>query len=55
MSDNREPSATGVDNEAGYHVIRSKELAPASGHTVKFEGEPYRAGISFFHVNKRIG
>jgi mannose-6-phosphate isomerase-like protein (cupin superfamily) len=40
---------------AGYHVIRSDELAPESGRTVKFEGEPYEAGVSFFHVFNRPG
>jgi mannose-6-phosphate isomerase-like protein (cupin superfamily) len=47
MSENR-PSTT--TDEAAHHVIRANELAPESGRTVKFEGEPYGAGISFFHV-----
>ncbi len=55
MSDSRETSATGGAQVARYHVIRSEELAPTSGRTVKFEGERYRAGISFFHVNNGPG
>jgi mannose-6-phosphate isomerase-like protein (cupin superfamily) len=47
------PSAT--TGEAAYHVIRGDELAPKSGHTVKFEGEPYGAEISFFHVDNGPG
>lgn len=46
---------TTANNETAYHVIRADELRPTSGRTVKFEGEPYRAGISFFHVNAGPG
>jgi 3-oxoacyl-(acyl-carrier-protein) synthase len=52
MSDNCGTIAT---EGAGYHVIRSDELAPEPGRTVKFEGEPYEAGVSFFHVNNGPG
>jgi mannose-6-phosphate isomerase-like protein (cupin superfamily) len=51
MSDIESTSASGD----GYHVIRSAELAPESGRTVTFEGEPYGAGISFFHVHNGPG
>lgn len=32
-------------------IIRSGEIPPSPGGTVKFEGEMYGSGISFFHVN----
>lgn len=38
-----------------YKVIRSGEIPPTPGGTVKFEGEPYGSGISFFHVNNEPG
>ncbi len=38
-----------------YRVIRSGELQPSPGGTVKFEGEPYGSAISFFHVNNEPG
>jgi len=38
-----------------YSVIRSGELPPSPGGTVKFEGEPYGSGVSFFLVNNEPG
>ncbi len=38
-----------------FHVIRREELSPDRGRTVAFEGEPYRAGISFFLVDNEPG
>lgn len=38
-----------------YSVIRAGELPPSPGGTVKFEGEPYGSGISFFLVNNEPG
>lgn len=55
MSNNMESTATDETAEAGYHLIAAEDLAPRSGRTVKFEGEPYRAGISFFHVDNGPG
>jgi mannose-6-phosphate isomerase-like protein (cupin superfamily) len=38
-----------------YRVIRSGELQPSPGGTVKFEGEAYGSGVSFFLVNNQPG
>jgi mannose-6-phosphate isomerase-like protein (cupin superfamily) len=38
-----------------YRVIRSGELPPTPGGTVKFEGESYGSGVSFFLVNNQPG
>jgi mannose-6-phosphate isomerase-like protein (cupin superfamily) len=38
-----------------FHVIRREELPPSPNRTVEFEGEPYRAGISFFLVDNEPG
>jgi mannose-6-phosphate isomerase-like protein (cupin superfamily) len=38
-----------------YKVIRSGELRPSRGGTVRFEGEPYGSGVSFFLVNNEPG
>jgi mannose-6-phosphate isomerase-like protein (cupin superfamily) len=38
-----------------FKVIRSDEIQPTPGGTVKFEGEPYGSGVSFFHVNNEPG
>jgi mannose-6-phosphate isomerase-like protein (cupin superfamily) len=38
-----------------HRVIRSGELRPTSGGTVRFEGESYGSGVSFFLVNNRPG
>jgi mannose-6-phosphate isomerase-like protein (cupin superfamily) len=38
-----------------YTVIRSGELPPTPGGTVKFEGELYGSGVSFFLVNNEPG
>jgi len=38
-----------------YRVIRSEELKPSPGGTVKFEGEAYGGGVSFFLVNNEPG
>ena len=36
-------------------VIRSGELQPTPGGTVRFEGEGYGSGVSFFLVNNEPG
>jgi mannose-6-phosphate isomerase-like protein (cupin superfamily) len=36
-------------------VIRSADLPPNAGGTVKFEGEPYCSEVSFFLVNAEPG
>jgi len=38
-----------------YKVIRSGEIQPTPAGTVKFEGEPYGSGVSFFLVNNQPG
>ncbi|MGH2922038.1 MAG: cupin domain-containing protein [Gaiellaceae bacterium] len=38
-----------------FHVIRAEELPPSRNRTVQFEGELYRAGISFFLVDNEPG
>jgi mannose-6-phosphate isomerase-like protein (cupin superfamily) len=38
-----------------YSVIRAGELPPSPGGTVKFEGEMYGSGVSFFLVNNVPG
>jgi mannose-6-phosphate isomerase-like protein (cupin superfamily) len=38
-----------------YSVIRAGEIQPSSGGTVRFEGESYGSGISFFLVNNDPG
>ena len=38
-----------------YRVIQSGELQPSPGGTVKFEGELYGSGVSFFLVNNEPG
>lgn len=38
-----------------HSVIRAGELKPSPGGTVKFEGEPYGSGISFFLVYNEPG
>lgn len=38
-----------------FHVIRRDELPPSPNRTVEFQGEPYRAGISFFLVDNEPG
>jgi quercetin dioxygenase-like cupin family protein len=38
-----------------YNVIRSADLQRTPGGTVKFVGEPYGSGASFFHVNAEPG
>ena len=38
-----------------FHVIRRDEIPPSPTRTVQFEGEPYRAGISFFLVDNEPG
>jgi len=38
-----------------YSVIRSGDLQPSPGGTIKFEGEPYGSNVSFFHVNNLPG
>ena len=38
-----------------HSVIRAGELRPTPGGTVKFEGEPFGSGVSFFLVNNEPG
>ena len=38
-----------------YRVLRSGELEPSPGGTVRFEGEPHGSGVSFFLVNNEPG
>jgi len=38
-----------------YRVIRSGEIRPSRSGTVKFEGELYDSGVSFFLVNNEPG
>lgn len=38
-----------------YRVLRSGEIQPGRAGTVKFEGESYGSGVSFFLVNNRPG
>jgi len=38
-----------------YRVIRSGEIPPSPGGTIRFEGEPYGSGVSFFWVNNEPG
>jgi mannose-6-phosphate isomerase-like protein (cupin superfamily) len=38
-----------------YSVIRAGEIQPSPGGTVRFEGESYGSGISFFLVNNDPG
>ena len=38
-----------------YRVIRAGELQPTPGGTVRFEGEAYGSGVSFFPVNNEPG
>ena len=38
-----------------YRVIRAGELPPSPGGTVRFEGEAYGSGVSFFLVNNEPG
>lgn len=37
-----------------YRVIRSSEQPSNAGGTVRFEGEAYGAGVSFFLVNNEL-
>jgi len=38
-----------------YSVIRSGELRTSPGGTLRFEGEAYSSGVSFFLVNNEPG
>ncbi len=38
-----------------YKVIRAGELQPSPGGTIKFEGDAYGSGVSFFLVNNEPG
>ena len=38
-----------------YSIIRSGEITPSPGGTVKFEGEGHGSGVSFFLVNNEPG
>lgn len=37
------------------HVLRAAERAPSASRTIKFEGEAYGTGISFFSVDNEPG
>lgn len=38
-----------------HKIIRSGEIAPTPGGTIRFEGEEHGSAISFFHVNAETG
>lgn len=38
-----------------FRVIKAGEIKRSPGGTLKFEGKPYSATISFFHVNNDPG
>ena len=38
-----------------HTVIRSGELPPSPGGTVRFEGEPFGSSVSFFLVDNEPG
>ena len=38
-----------------HTVIRSDQLRPSTGGTVKFEGEAHGSGVSLFHVHNDPG
>ena len=38
-----------------HTILRSGELPPSPGGTIKFEGQAYGSEISFFHVNNQPG
>jgi mannose-6-phosphate isomerase-like protein (cupin superfamily) len=38
-----------------YRVVRAGELEPTPGGTLRFEGEPYASGVSFFLVDNEPG
>ena len=38
-----------------YRIIRNGDLRPNPGGTIKFEGESYGSGVSFFLVNNEPG
>jgi mannose-6-phosphate isomerase-like protein (cupin superfamily) len=38
-----------------HRVIRSSEIQPTPGGTIRFEGESYGSGVSFFLVNNKPG
>lgn len=38
-----------------HRVIRSGEIPPTPGGTIRFEGESYGSGVSFFLVNNKPG
>ena len=38
-----------------HRVIRSEELPPSPGGTVRFEGGAYGSDVSFFHVDNEPG
>jgi mannose-6-phosphate isomerase-like protein (cupin superfamily) len=39
----------------GHSVVRAGELPLTAGGSIRFEGEPYGSGISFFLVNSAPG
>jgi mannose-6-phosphate isomerase-like protein (cupin superfamily) len=38
-----------------HSIIRSGEIQPSLGGTIKFEGQPFQGEVSFFLVNNRPG
>ena len=40
-----------LHEEEAIRLIRREELPPNANRTVQFEGERYRAGISFFLID----
>lgn len=40
---------------AAYHVIHPAEPRPGQSRTVRFEGEPYGSGVSFFLIDNEPG
>ena len=38
-----------------HRVIRSGEIQPTPGGTIRFEGDSYGSGVSFFLVNNQPG
>jgi quercetin dioxygenase-like cupin family protein len=45
----------GGSKEAAFHVVHPREPAIGEGRTVRFEGETYGSGVSFFIVENEPG
>lgn len=54
-SRNRKSDRITKKGELVYSVIRSGDLQPSPGGTVRFEGESYGSGVSFFLVSNEPG